>query len=172
MKTNRFCQPLYTSFNQYKNYIVANNKAAALIVAIVTNLLLVSTVLAADLYLVHGADNSNTDEEYSFPVDISINGGCALIFVDYPTFFGPLTFPSGPYIIEVSAADGSCSGKKLSAIDLQLGDTDVIVALMPQQEGLILKSFSKRISSITKTDRKSTEYQNGKPQHDYFRTSL
>lgn len=67
----------------------------------------------ATVYVVHGIDGRDLGAPAALPVDVAVNGGCALQKFEFGKFAGPLALPAGSYDIRVSLADdqaGPCAG--------------------------------------------------------------
>lgn len=81
----------------------------------------------AYVYAVHGVPGAN-----GFPVDIAVNGNCALQGFTFGTVAGPLTLPAGTYSVEIFVANSTnpCSGPAaLSATPtLEAGKTYALAA--------------------------------------------
>jgi hypothetical protein len=75
----------------------------------------------ADIYVIHGIPGEN-----GFPVDVSVDGACALPNFTFGTRVGPLDFAAGTYTIAVHApADGMCGGAAaIGPVDLSFADGD------------------------------------------------
>ena len=75
----------------------------------------------ASVYVIHGIPGAN-----GFPVDVSVDGACALPNFTFGTRAGPLNLPAGTYTIAVHApADGNCGGSAaIGPVDLTFADGD------------------------------------------------
>jgi len=75
----------------------------------------------ASIYVIHGIPGDN-----GFPVDVSVDGACALPNFTFGTRAGPLSLPAGTYTIAVHApADGMCGGAAaIGPVDLTFADGD------------------------------------------------
>jgi hypothetical protein len=75
----------------------------------------------ADIYVIHGIPGDG-----GFPVDVSVNGACALPNFTFGTRVGPLNLPAGTYTIAVHApADGNCGNPAaIGPVDLTFADGD------------------------------------------------
>lgn len=81
----------------------------------------------ASVYVVHGIPGAN-----GFPVDVSVNGACALPGLVFGQRVGPLSLPAGTYTIAVHApSDGSCGEPAAIgpvALTFADGDNKTIIA--------------------------------------------
>jgi hypothetical protein len=75
----------------------------------------------ANVYVIHGIPGAD-----GFPVDVSVNGACALPGFTFGTRAGPLPLPAGTYTIAVHApSDGFCGGAAaIGPVDLAFADGD------------------------------------------------
>jgi Domain of unknown function (DUF4397) len=60
----------------------------------------------ATISVIHGIDGRDLGAAQSLPVDVSVNGACALKNFTFGTITGPITLPAGNYNFAVSLADG------------------------------------------------------------------
>jgi hypothetical protein len=62
------------------------------------------------ILVIHGLPGGDLQQPRELPVDISVNGACAVTRLSYRGIVGPLTVPAGTYAIAVHyPATGSCS---------------------------------------------------------------
>lgn len=59
----------------------------------------------ATVYVVHGIDGRDLGADQALPVDVSVNGACALTGFTFKTIAGPLALPAGDYAIAISLAN-------------------------------------------------------------------
>lgn len=59
----------------------------------------------ATVYIVHGIPGSDLGLDPDLPVDISVNGNCAIQDFRFGEILGPLELPAGFYDIDISLAD-------------------------------------------------------------------
>lgn len=66
----------------------------------------------ATVYVVHGINGRDLGAVESLPVDVSLNGACALQGFTFRTITGPLEIPAGTYDIQVRLANAAapCTG--------------------------------------------------------------
>jgi hypothetical protein len=66
---------------------------------------------AATVYVVHGINGADLGLDTALPVDVEVNGACALPGFRFRDIAGPLALPEGDYAINVRlAAQPACSG--------------------------------------------------------------
>lgn len=86
----------------------------------------------ATVYVVHGINGTDLALPEALPVDIEVNGSCAITALPFRAIRGPLTLPAGAYDINVRlAASPACSGAAVIAVPgatLADGDNVSIVA--------------------------------------------
>lgn len=72
----------------------------------------------ATVYVVHGINGSDLRLPTALPVDVEVNGACALPGFTFRTIAGPLSLPEGEYDIRVRlAATPACSGTAVISVD-------------------------------------------------------
>lgn len=66
----------------------------------------------AAIYVVHGINGTDIGAAEALPVDVVVNGGCALRGLTFRQIAGPLSLPAGSYNIEVRLANAAapCTG--------------------------------------------------------------
>jgi len=79
---------------------------------------------AATVYVVHGINGADLGAPSALPVDVAVNGACAIKWLTFKGIVGPLALPAGSYDIEVhlaAAGQPACSGATaISAKGVQL----------------------------------------------------
>jgi hypothetical protein len=67
---------------------------------------------AATIYVVHGINGTDLGASEALPVDVSLNGACALTGFTFRTITPAITLPAGSYDIQVRLADAGnpCTG--------------------------------------------------------------
>ncbi|MCU0623614.1 MAG: DUF4397 domain-containing protein [Gemmatimonadaceae bacterium] len=72
----------------------------------------------ATVYVVHGINGADLRLPTALPVDVEVNGACALPGFTFRTIAGPLSLPEGAYDIRVRlAAKPACSGTAVISVD-------------------------------------------------------
>lgn len=59
----------------------------------------------AQLTVVHGINGTDLGADVSLPVDVAVDGACALTGLEFKQFAGPLELPAGTYQVAISLAD-------------------------------------------------------------------
>lgn len=92
------------------------------------------------VYAVHGIPGSN-----GFPVDIAVDGNCAVTGFTFGTVGGPLTLPAGPHLVQIYVANSMnpCSGTPaLTATpNLEAGKTYALAAHLTASAAPTLSGF-------------------------------
>lgn len=115
--------------------------------SLVINALAASSAYAATVNVVHGIDGRDLGANASLPVDIAVNGRCALKGVTF-TQSAKVELASGDYTITVHPADGKCGSTPVITQAVKISD----------QEGSLFSA----VASLT---------QNGTPQLAVFNNS-
>lgn len=72
----------------------------------------------ATVYVVHGINGADLRLPSALPVDVEVNGACALPGFTFKKIAGPLSLPEGEYDIRVRlAATPACSGTAVISVD-------------------------------------------------------
>lgn len=99
----------------------------------------------AAIYVVHGIPGAG-----GFPVDVSVNGACALPGFTFGQRVGPLPLPAGDYVIAVHApSDGSCGGPAaIGPVTLSFadGDNKTIIAHLSEMGAPMASVFTNDFS--------------------------
>ena len=110
-------------------------KTCSLLLAAAALLTLPATAAqAADakLFVIHGIPGDDLGLDADLPVDISVNGACALQGFTFGTIEGPIRLPADTYNVEIRLADPDpCSGAVAvpsTPFPLSLGQTATIIA--------------------------------------------
>ena len=86
----------------------------------------------ASVIIIHGLPGGDLQQPAALPVDISVDGACALTNVNYRTIVGPLSIPAGTRSIAVHyPATGSCSSAAAigpAAVPFNGGESATIIA--------------------------------------------
>ncbi len=106
----------------------------------------------ATVYVVHGINGTDLGAAESLPVDVSVNGACALTALPFRQIAGPLSLPAGPYDIQVRLASVTpCDGP--IAIDapgvlLAAGTNSSIVAHLTETGTPTASVFENDIAAV------------------------
>jgi hypothetical protein len=108
----------------------------------------------AAVYVVHGIPGTDLDSngDPELPVDISVNGGCALEGFRFGEIVGPIMLEPGSYDIEISPADPDdpCSGApviSVSGLMLEEGTNYSIVAHLDEFGGPTASAFVNNVEA-------------------------
>ncbi len=86
----------------------------------------------ASVIIIHGLPGGDLQQPAALPVDISVDGACALTRVTYRSIIGPLSIPAGTRSIAVHyPATGSCSSAAAigpAAVPFNGGESATIIA--------------------------------------------
>lgn len=112
-----------------------------------------ASALAGDTYVIHGINGSDLGLDTALPVDISVNGACALTGVTYKGVAGPIALDAGRYDLEVRVNTGSddCTGPLAitGSVDLSIGENATIIASLNEEGSPQLLKFSNNVSAIS-----------------------
>ena len=104
----------------------------------------------ATIYVVHGIDGRDLGLAKELPVDIKVNGACALKNVTFGTITGAIKLPTGMYSIAVSLADGGagCTNPKVVGLNnVKLtSSTNATIVADNSPSGLRLSVFKNDLS--------------------------
>jgi hypothetical protein len=87
------------------------------------NVVAAASVHAATVNVVHGIDGRDLDADASLPVDIAVNGDCALKGVTF-TQSAKVELASGDYTITVHPADGACGTTPVITQSVTISDEE------------------------------------------------
>lgn len=87
----------------------------------------------ASVYVIHGINGRDLGlPASSLPVDVSVNGGCALKGFTFGQIVGPLSLPAGTYAIAISLANASnpCSNAVVISANVPFtaGESSTVIA--------------------------------------------
>ena len=113
---------------------------------------------AADVYVVHGIPGKDLGLPPELPVDISVNGACALDDVVFGDVLGPVDLPTGAHEIEIRVSDGvegTCSGllAVTGRIDLAVAESATVTAHLDQNGAARITKFTNKVSETGKAAR-------------------
>lgn len=131
-----------------KKYLIVLTAALFLIV-----MLPASTLGAhATVYVVHGIPGADLGLDPELPVDISVNGACALTGFKFKEVAGPITLEPGMYNIKISVANPNapCSNQPVIDADVKVRSRDniTIVAHLTEDGGITASKFVNDVSTI------------------------
>ncbi len=106
----------------------------------------------ASVQVIHGINGTDLGLEESLPVDISVDGGCALTGVSFGDIARDVALPAGSYEIAVSLADTDkpCQGLLVltSRIDLSAFENASVIAHLNQSASPTLTKVSNNVSTL------------------------
>ena len=107
---------------------------------------------AASVYVVHGIPGKDLGLPPELPVDISVDGGCALDDVEFGAVLGPVELPTGPHAIEIRVSDGvegTCTGllAATGSIDLAVAENAAVVAHLDQNGTARISKFTNKVAA-------------------------
>lgn len=119
--------------------VVGATTGAAILVA-------AATASASPAYVVHGIPGIDLGADPALPVDIKLNGDCALEGVEFGDVAGPIDLPAGVKRIGVSLADASdpCGGPLAvtARVDISIAETAILIAHLDQNGAPTLSRFT------------------------------
>lgn len=132
--------------------LASRKRRSSLLAAVLILLLGLATApaLAADVYVVHAIPGEDLGLDPTLPVDVSVDGGCALpgaVFGD-AVFAGALA--TGPHEIEIRVSDGTCTGALAvtARVDLSIAETAAIVAHLDANGAPTISKFTQKVTGL------------------------
>ncbi len=109
---------------------------------------------SAQVYVVHGIPGTDVDPSLDprLPVDVAVNGQCALEGFVFGQIVGPLSFQPGTYDIAISLSDGNKDGQCGPTVVLQApvpfaaGENASVVAHLTADGGITASKFTNDVS--------------------------
>jgi uncharacterized surface protein with fasciclin (FAS1) repeats len=107
----------------------------------------------ATVYVVHGIPGQDLGADPALPVDVSVNGDCALPGFSFGQIAGPLSLPAGDYEIAISVANSGapCSNTPVIGpvtVPFADGENISIVAHLTEQGAPTASKFANDVSAI------------------------
>lgn len=89
----------------------------------------------ASVYVVHGIPGADVGAVATLPVDVSVNGACALKNFQFGQIIGPVSLPPGKAVVKISLAsnNGDCTGTTAigpASFNLKPGESVTIIAYL------------------------------------------
>lgn len=105
----------------------------------------------ATVYVVHGIPGEDVGAARALPVDVSVNGTCALKNFQFGDIAGPVNLPAGTVTVKISLASASnpCGGPTAigpAGIQLKAGENASIVACLTSDGKPTAKKFTNDVS--------------------------
>jgi hypothetical protein len=117
--------------------------------------LLSSTAMAQDeatVFIVHGIPGIDLNLDPELPVDIAVDGGCALQNFKFGELAGPLSLPAGTYNIQIKLADlaNPCGGTTVIEADVpfEANEKCTVIAHLTEEGGITASKFTHDLSPI------------------------
>lgn len=108
----------------------------------------------ASVYVVHGIAGQDLGLTASLPVDISVNGTCALTSFTFGEIAGPLSLPAGTYDVKIGLANSAmpCSEAPVisAMVPVASGENASIVAHLTEAGAPTASKFVNHISTAKK----------------------
>lgn len=106
----------------------------------------------ATVFVVHGIPGIDLMLDPTLPVDVSVNGGCALQGLTFGEVIGPLHLPAGSTTVEVRAADpvNPCGNPVLfsATVTLVAGENATIIAHLNDSGTPVASKFVNDVSPV------------------------
>jgi hypothetical protein len=105
----------------------------------------------AKVYAIHGIPGGDIGAAPALPVDISVNGGCALTNFQFGQIRGPLSLPAGNYTFEIKLAmpGAPCTGPTAigpAVIPFSAGETATVIAHLTEAGVATASKFANDVS--------------------------
>ncbi|MBN2244292.1 MAG: DUF4397 domain-containing protein [Candidatus Aminicenantes bacterium] len=133
----------------------------------------------ATVYVVHGIPGADLGLDPDLPVDISVNGACALTGFKFKEVAGPITLEAGMYNIKISLAnpDAPCSNDPVIEADVKIRARDnvTIIAHLTEDGGITASKFVNDVSTIKNPKARVTVHHLAQApivDAEFFRTSI
>lgn len=138
-----FPNPLNHKPEMFRRYFILSSLALALTATLSGQL---AAQKPAIVYIVHGIPGADLGLDPALPVDITVDGNCALTGVPFGAITHGLPFDEGSYLIEIRPADpvNPCSQPPLIAgtFDFTRGESASIVAHLDLNGGPTASKFT------------------------------
>lgn len=106
---------------------------------------------AAMVYVIHGIPGADLGLDPALPVDVAIDGQCAIAGLVFGDIVGPVALPAGDYLVEISlASDPPCDNPAVisAVVPIIAGENATIIAHLT--EGGV-PTASKFVNDVSKT---------------------
>ena len=123
------------------------------------------------VYVVHGIPGVDLGLPTDLPVDVSVNGACALEGLVFGEIIGPLPFEAGSYDINISLADPTtpCAANPVISapgVEIQDGENYSIVAHLDESGGITASVFVNELATTRRTARVNVAHVAAAPRVD------
>ncbi|MCS6910584.1 MAG: DUF4397 domain-containing protein [Anaerolineales bacterium] len=107
----------------------------------------------ASVYVIHGIRGEDLGADPALPVDVSVNGACALKNFKFGEIVGPLSLPAGSYSIAISLADGGagCTNPPVigpADIRFRPGENATVIAHLTESGAPTASKFTNRVRGL------------------------
>jgi hypothetical protein len=108
----------------------------------------------AKVYAIHGIPGGDLGLDAALPVDIAVNGACAITNFRFGQILGPISLPApGNYTFEIKAAAATpCANPTLigaANVPFAAGETATVIAHLTESGGLTASKFTNNVSRIS-----------------------
>lgn len=111
----------------------------------------------AMVYVVHGIPGIDLGLDLDLPVDISVNGACAITDFKFKDVVGPIPFEPGEYEIAISLANPAspCSEDAVleATVPFNAGETCTVIAHLTDEGGITASKFTHDVTPINDKSR-------------------
>ncbi len=109
----------------------------------------------ASVYVIHGIRGEDLGAPAALPVDVSVNGACALKDFEFGNIVGPLSLPAGSYAIAISLADDDpstgCNNAPVigpATIRFRSGENATVIAHLTEDGAPTASKFTNRVRGL------------------------
>lgn len=101
------------------------------VIVVGTACILPTTALAQDaqIYVVHGINGTDLGLPEAAPVDVAVDGDCAVPGFEFKDIVGPVALGGGTHTVTVSLSDGSCGGDPVIDVEIELSEHRMYTAV-------------------------------------------
>lgn len=101
----------------------------------------------ASVYVVHGIPGADLGAGATLPVDVSVNGSCALKNFQFGQIIGPVSLPPGKAVVKISLSgnNGDCAGQTAigpASFNLKPGESATIIAYLTASGEPTVRKFT------------------------------
>jgi hypothetical protein len=116
-----------------------------------------ATDYQAMVYVMHGIPGIDLGLDLDLPVDISVNGACAITDFKFKDYVGPIMLGPGEYDIGIHLANltAPCSEAAVleATVPIHPGETCTIIAHLTDEGGITASKFTHDVSPISDESR-------------------
>jgi hypothetical protein len=108
--------------------------------------------MPASVYVVHGIPGTDLGLDAELPVDISVNGACALQAFPFGEIAGPVSLPAGEYDIAISLANTEkpCANDAVlqATVPFEAGESASVVAHLNEEGAPTASKFTNNLDHL------------------------